>query len=314
MKIIEIKNREIWHTHFKNVNKRNISQEWNYGEFKSDSKNKVKRFKVIDNEDVISIFQVIYKKIKFLPFLTFIVLNRGPLYLIEDEKLKLEVLKKIGNNFTINKGYILIISPFLKISKSLKNFLLKNRFLSFFSIDYETSYIDLKKDIDNLRSNLHYKWRNQLSKSEKNDIIVKIDRNPSNIEFYINEYQKMLEWKNFTGLSKKRLIDFLELFIKNRQIIFLTAFDMENNIIGFVILSTFSKTAVYYIGWSSSEGRKMYSTNFLLWKSIVYLKSIGFEELDLGGYDSKNVPGIANFKKRMGGEESIFIEKLIKII
>ena len=39
MKIIEIKNKEIWHNYFKKVIKRNISQDWNYGEFKSDSKN-----------------------------------------------------------------------------------------------------------------------------------------------------------------------------------------------------------------------------------------------------------------------------------
>ena len=44
------------------------------------------------------------------------------------------------------------------------------------------------------------------------------------------------------------------------------------------------------------------------------LKKNGISEFDLGGYDSKELPGISKFKQRIGGKEVKYSEKWLKII
>jgi lipid II:glycine glycyltransferase (peptidoglycan interpeptide bridge formation enzyme) len=55
------------------------------------------------------------------------------------------------------------------------------------------------------------------------------------------------------------------------------------------------------VGWSDEAGRKANAHNLLLWRGIDYLKKLGIERLDLGGVNTRVLPGISRFKLGTGG-------------
>jgi lipid II:glycine glycyltransferase (peptidoglycan interpeptide bridge formation enzyme) len=313
MKIEEIKLRDEWNNLFCQAKKVNISQDWDYGLFK-DAKSDilVKRYKIIHNNNVVAIFQLFQKQIKYLKFFKLFYLNRGPI--IIDPKVRYEkIFNKISKNFSIFRGQVFLINPFSSLNNNIIKILKKNFYCGFKSSIYETSYIDLSENIEVLRSNLHSKWRNQLVKAEKNKIDISYFTNNEKLDFILSSYNEMINKKNFDGLSITELKTLLKIYINEKKFVSLIASDENKNIIGFTILLTFSKSSLYFIGWANNNGRKFNVSNLLLWNSIVYLKEKNFKEFDLGGYDSKNLPGIASFKKRIGGLQVKYIERWLKL-
>jgi lipid II:glycine glycyltransferase (peptidoglycan interpeptide bridge formation enzyme) len=68
-----------------------------------------------------------------------------------------------------------------------------------------------------------------------------------------------------------------------------------------ILLTVHGKSATYLVGWSGDAGRRLRAHNLLLWRAIEQLKSAGIHWLDLGGINT-DAPGVASFKRGMGGE------------
>jgi len=313
MKIKEVKTRDEWNNLFLLSKKTNISQDWDYGQFREKTTDiQARRFKIVNQNSILAVFQTFEKKIKFVPFLMIVYLNRGPLILDNSVSFTV-ILKLISKKFSILKGCFFIINPFKSLRNNIISDLKKSYFFGLKPNIYETSYIDLRQSEELLRSNLHSKWRNQLVKSEKNSITIDFDNTETHVDFILKSYEEMVRNKQFFALNSNELKVLFDIFIKNEKVFFLIAFDKDQNIIGYTIILTFLNSAVYFIGWSNNQGRKLNVSNLLLWNSIVYLKNLNYKEFDLGGYDSKNLPGVASFKKRMGGNEELYTERWIKL-
>ena len=63
------------------------------------------------------------------------------------------------------------------------------------------------------------------------------------------------------------------------------------------------RCATYQVGWTGPEGRAAHAHNRLVWETVCALKTEGVEAVDLGGLDDANAPGVAHFKRGLGGEE-----------
>ena len=61
------------------------------------------------------------------------------------------------------------------------------------------------------------------------------------------------------------------------------------------------RLASYYIGWADEAGRKLNAHNRLLWQAMVALRQQGVTDLDLGGINTHDLPGISRFKLGTGG-------------
>lgn len=313
MLIEEIFKRSEWYEASSTTIKTNISQDWDYGYFREKTSDiQARRFKIVNQNSIVAVFQTFEKKIKFLPLIKIVYLNRGPL-ILDDSVCFTVILKLISKKFSILKGCFFIINPFKSLRNNIISDLKKSYFFGLKPNIYETSYIDLKESDELLRSNLHSKWRNQLVKAEKNNIIIDFDKSGKHVDFILRSYAEMVQNKQFLALSSNELRVLFEIYVKHKKVIFLIAHDENQNIIGFTIILTYFNSSVYFIGWSNSQGRKLNVSNLLLWNSIVYLKNLNFKEFDLGGYDSKNLPGVASFKKRIGGNEELYTERWIKL-
>ena len=313
MLIEEIFKRDEWYEASSTAIKTNISQDWDYGQFREKTSDiQARRFKIVNQNSIVAVFQTFEKKIKFLPFIKIVYLNRGPL-ILDDSVCFTVILKLISKKFSILKSCFFIINPFKSLRNNIISDLKKSYFLGLKPNIYETSYIDLKESEELLRSNLHSKWRNQLVKSEKNSVTIDFDNTETHVDFMLKSYAEMVQNKQFFALSSNELKVLFDIFIKYKKVFFLIAFDKDQNIIGYTIILTFFNSAVYFIGWSNNKGRKLNVSNLLLWNSVVYLKNLNYKEFDLGGYDSKNLPGVASFKKRIGGNEESYTERWIKL-
>ena len=60
------------------------------------------------------------------------------------------------------------------------------------------------------------------------------------------------------------------------------------------------RRATYHLGWSSPEGKRTNAHNLTLWQAIRKLKARGLGQIDLGGLNTEDVPGIARFKLGSG--------------
>jgi lipid II:glycine glycyltransferase (peptidoglycan interpeptide bridge formation enzyme) len=56
------------------------------------------------------------------------------------------------------------------------------------------------------------------------------------------------------------------------------------------------------MGWADEEGRQLNAHNALLWQAMAYLQELGVEQLDLGGVNTHDLPGISRFKLGTGGQ------------
>ena len=316
MKVVEINNREEWCQFFSKGLNVNLSQDWDYGRLNATSNNlQVKNFKIYCGDEVIAIYQTYSLRLKYLPLITIHYLNRGPIIInsnLTNDKI-IEIIKLITDQYSFFKGSILYYNSFIS-NDIFKLDNLKNIFFAnFFYKSYITSNLDLTLSIDELRKKLTGKWRNQLVKSEKFNYL-EVDNQGIYLNIVIDKHIKMSAEKKFNSLNKNQLSQTLNLFIEKRRLSILVSKDMGNGEIeGYVCLIFIGKTALYYLGWSSLTGRKKNVSNFLLWHSVVFLKKKGVAKFDLGGYDNDLSPGIARFKKGMGGDKKEYFERLLKI-
>ena len=60
-------------------------------------------------------------------------------------------------------------------------------------------------------------------------------------------------------------------------------------------------TATYHVGWSNDAGRAANAHNLLLWRALIALQENGIATLDMGGINTRSLPGISRFKIGSGG-------------
>ena len=75
---------------------------------------------------------------------------------------------------------------------------------------------------------------------------------------------------------------------------------LQGATVGAMLFLVHGDRATYHIGWSSPKGKQVSAHNLILWRAIAKLRKAGVRELDLGGLNTQDVPGIARFKLGTG--------------
>lgn len=311
--IVQVTDKAEWYRYFEKVLLKNISQDWNYGNVKAEIKNvSICRYKVMDADSVIAIFQIYNRMEKYIPFIKISYLNRGPLFMDKPSGDTIsKVFREIKQYFKWHKGNLLLLNPFVENSQANLEILRKLKYRRLGQREYTTSYVDLSVSENDLRKKLNAKWRNQLSLAEKKGVTVKVNQSGDNIEDLIRKYNSMMSEKKFSGLLEAEIRLLHKHFSKTSKFINLFAFSEENKMIAFSIVLGYADQAVYLIGWVDNNSRNLNPSNLLLWNAIKYLKENQYSSFDLGGMDEKNLPGIAKFKKGISGNLVTYTERWV---
>ncbi|MGD0784508.1 MAG: peptidoglycan bridge formation glycyltransferase FemA/FemB family protein [Sedimentisphaerales bacterium] len=296
-----------WSDLLKKCNKANLLQTWEYGEAKRIVEHwDPCRYVILDNDQMLGIVQVLTKT---LPLIGRVVrINRGPLFFDRvynsecSEKIMGETMQTIFKNIVDDKKCYLRIAPEIENKHNFDTMSDIARFHPLNSPFWSSVVIDLLLEEDLLFENLHGKWRNLLRKSQKMGLELEEVSSEETMNFLIEKYRIFQKEKGFSGISEKILIELSQQFNYNKQIQISFARKNMRRIAGILIIGH-GNSCTYLVGWNSKEGRDLQANYFLLWQAVINCKNQGYRWFDLGGIDDKMTPGVAHFKKGLGGRE-----------
>jgi lipid II:glycine glycyltransferase (peptidoglycan interpeptide bridge formation enzyme) len=175
---------------------------------------------------------------------------------------------------------------------------------------YRTFLVDLAPSLEELRKGLDKKWRNQLSRSERNSLTVISGRGKAEYSAFCKMYFQMHERKAFETTVDVdefgRIQD--ELANSQRMDVLIC---LENGIpVAGLVASQMGNSAIYLLGATSDAGLNAKGAYLLQWNMIGLLKENGAKSYDLGGIDPEKNPGVYHFKKGLSGQDVCHIKPL----
>lgn len=284
--------KEEWHNLLEMVDDSNIPQDWTYGKAKRDVEVWGLNRAIIQTSDgeSIGLIQLLTKKVFGFP-VAFRV-NRGPLFLHEYNTVynHLQVMETVKKEMAGIRP--VFYAPMIRWSPENNLEICSYKWNVSNMFGFPSGTIDLSVPEEQIRKSFDGKWRNQLVAAEKNGIVV--INNSENFVDLVKIYSKDKAERGYDGIPD----NILEYLNQNENVLDVySAYDSEGSLLGFDIFYMHGQTSTYLVGWNSSEGRKYYLNNLLLYKAIVGAKAKGMQIFDLGGIEDIYTESVAKFKR-----------------
>lgn len=168
---------------------------------------------------------------------------------------------------------------------------------------YSTVVVDLQRPPAQLRADLDGKWRNRLVRAEGlSDIQVHVRASFKDVQWLLERENLQRESRGFHALPTEFVQAFIEAHADRTQAFVVASAVRGRHTLGAMLFLRYGRTALYHIGWADDEGRRLNIHNRLLWQAMLHLQAQGTERLDLGGVNTRALPGISRFKLGAGGQ------------
>lgn len=295
-----------WNQILSRFNDANSYQTWHYGIVHYGKEN-VSWFILRKNDEIVAASLVRIIKIPLIR--TKIAYVRwGPLWKLKNTNNNNEVfshaIRALRKEYVLRRGYILRIYPVLYDDETdvYRPILEKGKFEYVDRGEHKrTLIVDLKPDIEDLRKGLNKKWRNHLSKAEKNQLEIHQGTDNKLFESFKNIYQELIDRKKFAipnDINKFQLIQGLSPEELKMKILLCSE---NSEYCGGIIFSAIGETGISIFRAINSIGLKNNAAYLLHWKTIELLKEIGCTSYDLNGINPQKNPGTYKYKKGLCG-------------
>ncbi len=166
---------------------------------------------------------------------------------------------------------------------------------------YRTIILDLGRSLSDIRKGFDQKWRNQLNRSEKNDLTSESYDSVDAYDTFLSLYNEMLLIKQFNTTVDVNEFKIIQntLPSSSRMRVFITR--NKGRAIAALVIVLMGNTAVYLLGATNERARELKASYQLHWQVIQWLKERGALWYDLGGIDPIANPGGYHFKCGFGG-------------
>lgn len=160
---------------------------------------------------------------------------------------------------------------------------------------------DLTRPEAELRAGLHGKWRNRLVAAQAGlPATHKVSLrsfDPARDGWLLAQETAQQKQQKYRALPPALVLALSQAAPRALRMATLTNNGAPLAAMLFVIHET---RALYHIGWSGAEGRRLGAHNLLLWHAMTKLKSSGVTCLELGTVDTDTTPSLARFKLGSG--------------
>jgi hypothetical protein len=168
---------------------------------------------------------------------------------------------------------------------------------------YSTVMLDLRQPQAELRRKLEGKWRNRLAKVEADDSLrVQVQADRQACQQLLARENEQRQSRGFHGLPTPLVPAFIDAHAKPSQALLMSTAKQGKETVAAMLFLLHGRGATYHMGWSNEVGRKLNVHNLLLWRAMAQLQAQGVEQLDLGGVNTHDLPGISRFKLGTGGQ------------
>jgi hypothetical protein len=176
------------------------------------------------------------------------------------------------------------------------------QFKTYWQNSFDTIYINLNKDKEQLFKDLHSTFRYEIRRSEKEDFSIEYNWHPtlddcekltqSFTQFAIQKKIPPISLKQIDAIRGVKKLCISKIFC-NKEEILTHIYLHDNNRI--ILLNSFHNLLY------TRKNIRGYSNKFLHWNDILMFKKKGLNIYDVGGIGS-SYPGITDFKLNLGGE------------
>jgi hypothetical protein len=166
---------------------------------------------------------------------------------------------------------------------------------------YRTFILDLNPSIGELRRNLDKKWRNQLTRSEKNGLKMFGGDGADEYRTFCRMYEQMQRRKRFESTVDVEEFGRIQEDLPETHRMRILICEQGGIPVAGIVASAMGDSAVYLLGATSDNGLNAKGAYLLQWTMIQWLKENGIKWYDLGGIDPEANPGVYSFKRGLSG-------------
>jgi Acetyltransferase (GNAT) domain len=288
----------------------NLYQTWSYGAVRWGKKN-LSHLVLKRNGEVLGMAQLrIIRPTRFSFGMAY--LRWGPLCHRRGKELDAEatlyMARALREEYVRKRGLLLQILP-NAFAGSPRAALFQSGFSSFAqepqtsSNSYRTFVLDLAPPIEELRRNLDKKWRNQLTRSEKNGLKVLAGNRADEYRRFCRMYEQMQQRKGFESTVDIEEFGRLQEDLPGAHRMRILICEQDGRPVAGLVASAMGDSAIYLLGATSDDGLNAKGAYLLQWTLIQWLKENGFRWYDLGGVNPDINPGVYSFKRGLSGAD-----------
>lgn len=293
-----------WQDKFQKLQYANLLQSYEYGISSCKINQQKARWGLIYINDVEAGMVQIHEAGILYNLLHGFIIDRGPLWFDgfgSTDNIG-SFMESINKQFPKRFGRKRRFIPEFEDTKEIAQIMVNNGFTANNKVGkYQTIWIDLTKNEQELKDQLKSKWRNDLKKSGSYDMKIEWDETGATLPFILEKYTEDKSEKGYNGASPRMLMEMSKYFAPNKNIVIGTIIK-DKKLIASILLIIHGSSATYQIGWVSDKARKVNANNFALWQAMLYLKRRNIKYFDLGGVNDDDTSGIKKFKEGMGGK------------
>ena len=168
---------------------------------------------------------------------------------------------------------------------------------------YRTFVLDLEPSIEELRKNLDKKWRNMLTRSEKNGLNIVAGNGTDEYRTFCRMYDQMWKRKKFDTTVDVEEFGRLQEDLPETHRMQILICKQDGVPVAGLVASAMGDSAIYLLGATSDAGLNAKGAYLLQWTLIQWLKENGIRWYDLGGIDPEGNPGVYSFKRGLSGTD-----------
>lgn len=174
-----------------------------------------------------------------------------------------------------------------------------------------TFMLDLSPSLEELRKRLDKKWRNQLSRAEKNNLAILVGTGSEEYRTFCRLYKEMRRRKMFeTTVDVEEFGRIQKDLSEPHRLRVLICMSQDVPVAG-VVAAAIGDTGIYLLGATGNEGLNSKGTYLLQWALLSWLKENRFKWYDLGGIDPERNPGVYHFKSGLSGADVSRVSPLV---
>jgi lipid II:glycine glycyltransferase (peptidoglycan interpeptide bridge formation enzyme) len=299
-----------WSSMLDLFNDANLYQTWSYGAIRWGRKN-LSHVVLKRNDEVVGIAQLRIVRPTSLKF-GMAYLRWGPICHRRGTELDSEVFARMADalhqEYVVKRRLLLHILPNAFVG-SARAGVVQSAFANFAmepsatATKYRTFVVDVAPSIEELRKNLDKKWRNQLSRSEKNGLNVVAGSGTDAYRRFSTMYGQMRDRKTFETTVDVEEFGRIQLDLPENQRMQILICERNGKPVAGIVASAMGDSAIYLLGATSDDGLDAKGSYLLQWTWIEWLKENGVRWYDLGGIDPDGNPGVYHFKKGFSGAD-----------